>query len=265
MNNNKYWERAWSLVEGCTPVSEACENCWLKGIARRFGDNFERIITRSDRLDIPLKRKKPTVWAVWSDLFHKEVPNAFIHDAFDIMKECRQHTFLVLTKRPERIYNVLYGHEGDYYMGGGDYLSNIYLGTTAENQGMADKRIPHLLKLDYWKKFLSLEPLLGEIDLLNCRYSGVPKDRYFGHVGSCECREKISGKCKSNNPNWCTYNYLSHINAVIVGTESGSRRRECKIEWIRSVVEQCKATSTPVFVKQIHLNGKLVKDIDQFP
>ena len=79
----KYWQRAWSIVEGCTPVSEACENCWLAAMEYRFRphlyvthnvdtgrEQFTGIIqTRPDRLDIPRKIRKPTTFAIWSDLF----------------------------------------------------------------------------------------------------------------------------------------------------------------------------------------------------
>lgn len=155
------------------------------------------------------------------------------------MEYCQQHTFLVLTKRPERISPVLYGQEGNFYLGGGDYMTNVWLGTTIENQEMADKRIPELLKCEPFKLFLSIEPILSKINLKLC-------DEFPDKDG---CYEDVRHQ----------------INWVIAGAESGHNRRECKIEWIENIVEQCKSAYVPVFVKQIHLNGKLIKDINQFP
>lgn len=70
----KYWTKAWSLIDGCTPVSPACENCWLEAMGERFQNigkaNFNGgVVIRKDRLEIPLKIKKPTTFAIWSDLF----------------------------------------------------------------------------------------------------------------------------------------------------------------------------------------------------
>ena len=85
-----WWERAWSLVDGCTKVSEGCDNCWSLSLANRVNPDVvhtegrgdinwsENIILREDRLDLPLRVKKPTVWAIWNDLFHEKVPFEFI-------------------------------------------------------------------------------------------------------------------------------------------------------------------------------------------
>lgn len=135
----KYWDKAWSLVEGCTPVSEACDHCWLAGIEHRFGvkksKGIEGTISdgtasgyqtkipssltdgrgafngtvriRPDRLNIPLKSRKPTVFAVWSDLFHKKVPSDFITHVMVNIKASRQHAFIILTKRPKYMADYL--------------------------------------------------------------------------------------------------------------------------------------------------------------
>lgn len=157
-----YWDRAWSLVEGCTPVSKACDNCWLKVMDKRFHRGGPGKC-REDRLRLPLKVKKPTTWCIWSDLFHETVPASFITHAFEVMEACPQHTFLMLTKRPERLEPVLYGLEGGYFLGGGDYIKNIWLGTTVETQKWADIRIPQLLKCRPFSLWVSIEPILEEV------------------------------------------------------------------------------------------------------
>lgn len=221
----KYWDRAWSLVEGCTPVSEACENCWLRAMNDRFkkGD-FSQVRIRPDRLDIPLRIRKPTVWAVWSDLFHEKVPEDFIRQVIDTAFDAYHHTFLLLTKRPERMADImprmLSGRWGD-----GVTLSNIWLGTTVENQRAADERIQHLVKIP-GKKFLSIEPMLGPVDLTG--YIG-------GHIG-------LTGHYVNPQPHW--------IHAVILGGESGPKARPMHPDWVRSVRDQCQAAGVPFFFKQ---------------
>ncbi|MCX5671302.1 MAG: DUF5131 family protein [Planctomycetota bacterium] len=118
----RYWDRAWSLVEGCTQASPGCYRCWSAAQAHRYGkggatdrvggiDEPPRFVgnvrCREDRLRLPLTVKRPTVWAIWNDLFHEQVPFDFIDKAWDTMWLCRRHTFLVLTKRPARMVEFI--------------------------------------------------------------------------------------------------------------------------------------------------------------
>lgn len=236
MQGEKYWGRAWSLVDGCTPVSEACDHCWLEAQNKRFKKWESGTVTpREDRLHIPLKTRKPTVFAVWSDLFHEAVPFSFIDVVFAAMAIATQHTFLVLTKRPERMVewyefkNLAWANEGmrgperiryqTYHHFGKDIdfsdwkwpLPNVWHGTTVENQEQANKRILHLLKVP-GKKFLSIEPMLGPVDL------GLDK--------------------------------TERIDAVILGGEIGRGARPMHPGWARSVRDQCQAAGVPFFFTQ---------------
>jgi protein gp37 len=179
-----FWDRAWKLVEGCSKVSPGCHNCWSETetvmranhpnpkIAQRanavmvFDDGFcGNILLRQDNLDLPLRTKKPTVWAVWNDLYHPDVPLSFLCDAIQTMERARKlgHVFLVLTKRADRM---------------GDFLETIdepvpdhvWHGVSVENQQSADERILHLLKVP-GKRFVNCEPLLSEIDLYRAGFS----------------------------------------------------------------------------------------------
>lgn len=212
----KYWDKSWSLVEQCTPVSLACQNCWLQAIDKRFGKIWNgEVKTRKDRLDIPLKTKKPTVFAVWSDLFHEKVSDEFIDKTMRVIALTEQHTFLILTKRPERMKEFF---EKSNWDGGG--FPYVWLGTTVENQAMADKRIPELLKCEPFKLFLSVEPMLSEII--------IPVE------------------------------LLKKISYIICGCESGHHARETKEEWIGGLREQCLAVDLPLWVKQLRVGGKMI-------
>ncbi|MDD5094068.1 MAG: DUF5131 family protein [Dehalococcoidia bacterium] len=232
INAGKWWNRAWSLVEGCTRVSPGCDNCWLQAMNKRF--HREGPVTfRADRLEIPLKVKKPTIWAIWSDLFHEEISAYQITQAFEVMQACPQHTFIICTKRPERIDPVLYGDEGLWYLGGGDYLPNVILMTTAENQEMADKRITELLKCSPFKLAVSIEPMLSEMDITHyldplCRKREPHNDNY---------------ECEFSSLNW-----------VIAGCETGPKRRSCNLDWIRSIRDQCAAAGVPLWIKGMELS-----------
>jgi protein gp37 len=192
-----------------------------------------RVVVRQDRLDLPLKTRKPTTFAVWSDLFHPDVPADFIVEAFEVMSVCSgeriltrdgyktypRHTFLVCTKRPERMHSVLYGPEGNFYLGGNDYIPSVWLGTTTENQEMAEKRIPELLKCRPFNLFLSAEPLLEAISI--------------------------------------PHEWLKQIRVVVIGCESGPYVRETKQEWIDDLVNQCRQAGVRVWVKQYRKKGRI--------
>jgi protein gp37 len=215
--NGRYWDKAWSLVEGCTPVSEACDHCWLRSMHNRFKQSeFDRVISREDRLDIPLRTRKPTVFAIWSDLFHEAAPFDFILRALSRMVKTSQHTYLILTKRPDRMLEFC-THWGlipdpiTGLTGSGERIpDNVWLGTTVENQEQADKRIPELLKAP-GKKFLSIEPLLGPVNILR---------------------------------------FCNQVDAVIVGGESGHGARPMHPDWVLSLRDQCDAAGVPFFFKQ---------------
>jgi len=155
---------------------------------------------------------------------------------FELIDATPNLDWLLLTKRPENIAKMM--PLAEWGKGHGKFPDvparhNVWLGTSVENQAAADERIPHLLRVPAAVRFLSCEPLLGPVGL----------SEYL----RCE-------SCLSPQTCWCAD---ARVNWVIVGGESGPGARPCRVEWIRGIVEQCKAAGVPCFVKQM---GSFVVD-----
>lgn len=187
MANSKieWTEKTWNPVTGCTKISPGCQNCYAERMSKRLAGrcgypkrNPFEVTYHHARLSEPYGWRKPARVFVCSmgDLFHEDVTDKFIIDVLSIMAEASQHTFLVLTKRPERMKEIM-THDtvaNDVWLqtsrGCNDEpspwpLSNVWLGVTAENQEQADKRIPILLQIPAAVRFVSVEPMLRPVDL----------------------------------------------------------------------------------------------------
>jgi protein gp37 len=242
------------------PQAAVDRGCGVNG--RHFNGEVRCV---EEALEIPLRWKRPQRIFVnsMSDLFHPKVPFEFIDKVFAVMALSEQHTFQVLTKRPERMADY-FAHcharivraidllisntprsrrTPDRWMSLGVPvakkerwpLPNVWLGTSCENQAAADERIPHLLECPAAVRFLSCEPLLGPIDLYNYRRDWLrPLRSMFSE------RPPIQ----------------PGIDWVIVGGESGTQARPCDIQWIRSIVLDCANSSVACFVKQLGTNSR---------
>jgi protein gp37 len=214
----------------------------------------------SRALEIPMHWKRPRRIFVnsMSDLFHEKVAFDFVDNAFAVMALCPQHTFQVLTKRPERMAqyftdvdsngfdppNRVASRAATMLMEGADFerrgvrqyfdgdglqwpLPNVWLGTSVEDQQSAVARIPHLRRCPAAIRFLSVEPLLGPVRLPPVALDGI---------------------------HW-----------VIVGGESGRGARPCDLTWIMNILSDCFGAEVPVFVKQLGSLVHVPYYDDQFP
>ena len=188
-----------------------------------------------------------------SDLFHEDVPWDFIRAVFKVMGTAKQHTFQVLTKRPKRMRELIleFCEEGDFADLRGSTeehfpWKNVWLGVSCEDQKTADERIPLLLQTPAAVRFISAEPLLGPICLDDIRPSeyatSVNALKQTPHI-----HEDTGHGFRGRLRQW----HHNRLDWVIVGGESGPGARPCDLDWIRSIIAQCKAAGTACFVKQL--------------
>lgn len=258
----------------------------LTTIRRGKVDWSGRVRLVPEMLDVPLRRRKRTPWFVnsMSDLFHESLTDGEIFAVFRVMAMAPQHTFQVLTKRPKRMrewvekWNDLSGEPEEPALVRGpeetrrahpsgrgqifasyletlgepppgcafptfDWMSgpanwgvfdwcwrNVWMGVSAEDQQRADDRIPHLLATPAAVRFVSAEPLLGPIEF----------DEYLS--GEYAPHDWGGAMAEEDGP---------RIDWVIAGGESGPGARPCALEWLESIVKQCREAGTACFIKQL--------------
>lgn len=275
----EWTDATWSPVTGCAPISEGCQNCYARRMANRLrgrcgypADDPFRVTLHPERLNEPLKWKTPRRVFVCSmgDLFHEDVHPYDIMQIFNVMEKAKHHTFLVLTKRPERMLEVYKRLRpgttipgpyfsitgiGEGWAGSPPRLpDNIWLGITAENQQRADERIPILLQIPAAVRFVSIEPMLGPVDLTR-----IGGDWYGnGRINALKGLQNDDTYVNEYNLRWKA-KHCGELDWVICGSESGPNHRKTKIEWIRDLREQCISANVPFFLKQMEINGRMVK------
>jgi protein gp37 len=226
-NPDRYWDKPWSLVDGCTPWTKEKEYHGSRGLVGGDGKFTGQVITHPERLNIPLTRRKPTVYAIWNDLFHGDVPDSFIGRVYSKALEVPRHTFLILTKRPGRMADVTTRFYVEVDAKSLRQAVNIWNGLTICNQEEWNEKKKYFSMIP-GKKFLSLEPMLGAIDL---ELTKVIKEPFFGWPDS-------------------EMEYKRKIDAVILGGETGPGARPMHPDWVRSVRDQCAVAGVPFFFKQ---------------
>jgi protein gp37 len=208
-SNIEWTERTWNPVTGCTKVSQGCKHCYAERMAKRlkamgssrYTNGFE-VTLHEDLLDVPRRWRQPATIFVnsMSDLFQEGVSEHFICSVFETMVACPQHTFQILTKRTKRLRDLAPRLP---------WPANVWMGVSVEDKRVVD-RITDLQAVPAAVRFLSCEPLIGELDALP----------------------------------------LGGIHWVIVGGESGPKARPVHADWVESIFHQCRAARVPFFFKQ---------------
>jgi protein gp37 len=205
----EWTENTWNPVTGCTKLSEGCENCYAQKMAFRLQkmgnekySNGFNVTLHEYCLNDPLTWKKPSRVFVnsMSDLFHEDIPLEYIQRVFAVMRYALQHTFQILTKRTDRLVELSTQLS---------WTPNIWQGITVENRRHIG-RIDHLRSVPAYTKFISFEPLLGDIGVIN----------------------------------------LSNIDWAIVGGESGPRARHIDEQWVINIKKQCEEQDVLFYFKQ---------------
>ena len=233
----EWTNKTWNPVTGCRKVSPGCDHCYAERFAERFrgvkGHPYEQgfdVKLWPERLGQPRRWRKPSMVFVnsMSDLFQTGVPFGFVDEVWNTMLATPQHTYQILTKRPGRmrkysncdairtpfVVSVLTANPWP--------LPNVWLGTSVEDRKRT-VRIKHLRQVQAAVRFLSLEPLLGDLGELD----------------------------------------LDGIGWVIVGGESGPGARPMDPAWARSIRDQCRAAAVPFFYKQSGARqGKGSRELD---
>jgi protein gp37 len=214
MTKIEWTNETWNPVTGCTKISPGCRNCYAERMAKRLAGRygyprenpFEPATIHFDKLDKPFGWKKPRHVFVcsMSDLFHEAVPRKTIEMVLDICRRASMHTFQLLTKRADRLVR------------GFEFPKNVWVGVTAENQDAWDSRTPFLRQVAATVRFVSLEPLLSDIEMGDIQW----------------------------------------LDWVLTGSEAGPGARPMDEDWVRNIRDQVKARGIPFFYKQRMEGGK---------
>ncbi len=256
----EWTEATWNPVTGCTKVSPGCDNCYAEKIVERFNGKGAFAIVRRDeeKLHLPLKWRKPRRIFVnsMSDLFHDNVPDGFIMQVWLTMARTPRHTYQVLTKRHARMRSLLSRpsfRDNLLSMVPGAVwpLPNVWLGVSVESQQWADIRIPALLDTPAAVRWLSMEPLLGPVNLDQPRCDDHGRTRLQMADGEERCEACIGDGFHGE----LSYgHWLDPLNKgiswVVVGGESGPGARPMHPDWVRSLRDQCVSAGVPFFFKQ---------------
>lgn len=239
----EWTNKTWNPVTGCTKVSPGCDNCYAETVTNRFKRGpFDQIRLHSNRLDEPFHWHKPQKIFVcsMSDLFHPEVPFDFVLEVFVKMLQSSQHTYQLLTKRPGRMAYFA-DHVWPKYSPSGEWPENIWVGTSVESQKYAE-RLDVLARVPAKVRFVSVEPLLGPVDLklwLGLDAEVVAHGPLNNETASALVDLGRAAARKFHGIQW-----------VIAGGESGHNARPAHPDWFRQIRDDCQAAGVPFFFKQ---------------
>lgn len=247
--NIEWASKVWNPTTGCNKVSSGCKNCYAEKMHKRLQKMspakynrpfLDGAFPHEASLFAPMKWKKPTTIFVnsMSDLFHENIPVDYIARVYAVMFLTPQHTYQVLTKRPDRRVDVFrsqkfqellwrymrfYNPDPKKEIEFTFPFDNIWEGTSIEDQATANERYHWLMATPAAVRWISMEPMLSAIDLQICV-----------------------------NMHWCVDITKSQgLDWLVLGGESGPKRRRFDPEWARAIRDYCRASGIPFFMKQI--------------
>jgi protein gp37 len=243
-SNIAWTDYVWNPVTGCTQISAGCQNCYAKRMAETRlrgqcgypADEPFRVTLHPERLSQPLNWKKARIVFLCSmgDLFHPDVPFEYVTKIFKSMfayifdGSLTRHTYIWLTKRPERMREYLLNHAHVPALSHQSFEQwkppNLWLGVTAENQAAAEKRIPILIDIPAAKRFVSVEPMLSKVYLNEPYKFDRTRSPYHSLM-------------------------IDRLDWVICGGENAPNARPMNPDWVRSLRDQCQAAEVPFFFK----------------
>lgn len=222
----EWTEATWNPWMGCTKVSPGCAHCYMFREQRQYGRDPETVVRSKTKFRDPLKWTDPKLifTCSWSDWFH-EGADAWRDEAWTIIRATPQHTYQILTKRPERIIGHLPADWGFGY-------PNVWLGVSIENQRHA-YRAAILSLIPAEIRFVSAEPLLGPVSLDELWYVNP---------------HQVPGPLSSEQRHVCP---IERISWLIAGGESGPSCRPMREEWTRRLGDECQQYGVAFFLKQL--------------
>lgn len=228
----------------CTPVSAGCTNCWHLAMAKRLANNpsiyadHQRAykggppVLDLKELEAPLHLRKPARIGVqfMGDLFHESIDRLDISAVLGAMEQCPKHKFFILTKRPERFFELKIKLST---------RPNLYFGVSIEDQPTADERLAILLQIPATHRWVSVEPMLEAVDVSKFLF---PKKE------TCICDRKHNNYT-ADNP-YCRWPHgKDFLDWIVLGGETGPKARPLHPDWVRSVRDQCESSGVKFYFK----------------
>lgn len=261
MSKIQWCDETINPVVGCSKISAGCQNCYAENMARRLAamglrqyhnvvvggiaDNTYEPRWNGNTAFVPSELEKPYRWkkprtifvSSMGDLFHDTVSIKWQMTVMEMIAALPHHTFIFLTKRPENMKRFI----SAWVIYAEWYLPNLILGVSVEDQATADERIPVLLQTPAAKRFISLEPMIGPVDLVTS-----------GAFVECHANHEDVGE------SW----FEGNIHGVILGGESGAKGRRLNPQWVVHVRDLCEEASVPFMFKQWNYKNRNEVDPD---
>ena len=276
--DGQWWDATWSPVTGCQADYPCWQRCWARSMCTRYAKQWHLDPTEpftptfhEDWLETPLHWKKPRVvfCCAMGDLFAEGVKKEWQDAVFCTIATSIRHTYVLLTKRPDRLCDYIeapisikrpWRLKGPGLAQCPVVFPNLVIGTSLSTQAEWDERVPVLCRIPAWRRIVSVEPCLGEIET----------GRLGGDIlcDGCDMMMGVQGQAHEifgepgDPPELCGYGRLwPAIHGIICGGETGPGARPMDLQWARDLRDQCKAAGVCFFMKQLDKKQPIPQDL----